>query len=347
MSPEQVQGKEVDPRTDIYSLGVTAYHMFTGQPPFRGQSAFDVAMQHVQGQATPLKEVRPDLPIELCQMVEKMMAKDPAQRYQTARELLRDLSHLREGLAGKTALKTQQFAVSQAQPATMIPAPPPPSMVRPVARPPRRWWLIAAVAASLLLAFAVGLFIRLRADRPRGSDGIATETDRRAEPDPREAFLQDEIRKSANRNEADHFQRHLQATAQLGVLYLEQRRLKEADAYFRALRDKSSGPGSRLYHALGRIGEAAVLAFQEQAAKSLAKFQELAEAPRPGDKEIPKGRLPGKLLNNFPDYFMLRWSLLRPVIVEALDHNAANIAPQKLPAVVDDLRQLPAAPLKP
>src|SRR5438132_2348242 len=51
MSPEQVQGQKVNARTDIYSLGVTCYHMLAGEPPFRGETAFDVALKHVQ--ATP------------------------------------------------------------------------------------------------------------------------------------------------------------------------------------------------------------------------------------------------------------------------------------------------------
>src|SRR4029450_4788747 len=62
MPPEQVQGKPVDHRSDIYSLGVTCYHLLTGEPPFRGATAFDVALKHVQDQPRPLAELRPDLP---------------------------------------------------------------------------------------------------------------------------------------------------------------------------------------------------------------------------------------------------------------------------------------------
>src|SRR5690348_10411036 len=84
MSPEQVEGKPVDHRTDIYSFGVTCYHMLAGQPPYSGGSPFEVALQHVRGEPTPLKSIRSDLPDALCAVVHRMMAKDPAQRYQTA-----------------------------------------------------------------------------------------------------------------------------------------------------------------------------------------------------------------------------------------------------------------------
>jgi len=53
MSPEQVERKGVDPRTDIYSFGVTCYHMFAGQPPFKGTSPIDVAYQHVHSNPPP------------------------------------------------------------------------------------------------------------------------------------------------------------------------------------------------------------------------------------------------------------------------------------------------------
>jgi serine/threonine-protein kinase len=62
MSPEQVQGKPVDHRSDIYSFGVTCYHLLAGEPPFRGATAFEVALKHVQERPRPLAELRPDLP---------------------------------------------------------------------------------------------------------------------------------------------------------------------------------------------------------------------------------------------------------------------------------------------
>jgi serine/threonine-protein kinase len=87
MSPEQVQGRPVDHRSDIYSFGVTCYHLLAGEPPFRGSTAFEVAIKHVQEHPRPLAELCPDLPADLCAIVHKMMAKDPADRYQSAREI--------------------------------------------------------------------------------------------------------------------------------------------------------------------------------------------------------------------------------------------------------------------
>src|SRR6059058_2422293 len=108
MSPEQVEGRSVDHRSDLYSFGVTCYHMLSGEPPYRGKSAFEVALQHVKGEPTPLGVIRPDLPAELCAVVHKMMAREPANRYQTCRELLKDLALLRESLSGITpGLQTQ------------------------------------------------------------------------------------------------------------------------------------------------------------------------------------------------------------------------------------------------
>ena len=103
MSPEQVKGHVVDPRSDIYSFGVTCYHMLAGEPPFHGETPFDVALQHVQNEATPLGEVRPDLPPDLCDVVHRMMNKRPEDRYQTAREIRRDLTRLKlDGLSTAT-----------------------------------------------------------------------------------------------------------------------------------------------------------------------------------------------------------------------------------------------------
>lgn len=91
MSPEQIEGRPLDGRSDIYSLGVTGYHMLAGQPPFRGETALSVAVQHLREQAPRLENLRPDLPPALCRILHKMLTKDPANRYPDARELARDL----------------------------------------------------------------------------------------------------------------------------------------------------------------------------------------------------------------------------------------------------------------
>ncbi len=94
MSPEQVEGKSLDHRSDLYSFGVTCYHMLAGAPPFRGETALSVAVQHLKGTPERLENVRPDLPPALCRTVHKLLEKDPARRYHTARELIQDLRRL-------------------------------------------------------------------------------------------------------------------------------------------------------------------------------------------------------------------------------------------------------------
>jgi hypothetical protein len=93
MSPEQVKGKKLDQRSDIYSFGVTCYHMLAGRPPFQGETAVTVAVQHLQDEAESLKSLRPDLPPALCDV-----AKDPANRYQDAQTLQNDVRKLLKAL---------------------------------------------------------------------------------------------------------------------------------------------------------------------------------------------------------------------------------------------------------
>ncbi|MDA7977866.1 MAG: protein kinase [Pirellulales bacterium] len=94
MSPEQVEGKPIDHRSDIYSLGVTCYHMLAGIPPFRGETALSVAVQHIKNDPERLETVRPDLPANMCRVVHKMLAKEPSHRFASALDLLRDLKAL-------------------------------------------------------------------------------------------------------------------------------------------------------------------------------------------------------------------------------------------------------------
>jgi serine/threonine-protein kinase len=76
--------------------------MLAGEPPFKGTTAFEVAVQHVRDVPPPLQSIRPDLPGDLCALVHKMMAKNPDDRYQSCRDLLKDLAHVRESLNGAT-----------------------------------------------------------------------------------------------------------------------------------------------------------------------------------------------------------------------------------------------------
>ncbi len=91
MSPEQVEGKPLDARSDIYSLGVTSYEMLAGEPPFRGETALAIAVQHLNVQPLRLENVRADLPEPICRIVHTMLAKDPVERYASPRQLMHEL----------------------------------------------------------------------------------------------------------------------------------------------------------------------------------------------------------------------------------------------------------------
>jgi len=118
MSPEQVEGKPLDPRSDIYSFGATCYHVLAGAPPFKGESVLGVAMQHIKTPPEPLENHRRDLPPALCRMVHRMLAKDPKNRYQSAGELLGDLRRLHAEHLGDDEWP-EELAASQGTPAAL------------------------------------------------------------------------------------------------------------------------------------------------------------------------------------------------------------------------------------
>ena len=87
MSPEQATGEQVDARSDIYSLGVVLYQMLAGVPPFDGESAQSVLMKQATATAEPIRHLRSEVPPALAAVVDRALAKDPAERFQTAEEL--------------------------------------------------------------------------------------------------------------------------------------------------------------------------------------------------------------------------------------------------------------------
>ena len=94
MSPEQIEGRPVDSRSDIYSLGVTSYHLLAGEPPHMGDTALAIAVQHLNKQPQSLGHVRGGLAEKLVEIVHHMMAKQPSERYPSPTELLVDLKDL-------------------------------------------------------------------------------------------------------------------------------------------------------------------------------------------------------------------------------------------------------------
>ncbi len=96
ISPEQAKGGRVDNRSDLYSLGVVMYEMMTGRPPYDGESPVAVAIQHINGGAAMPSTLNPNIPGGLEQIIMKAMSVDPAARYSSAAQMLRDMDEFRK-----------------------------------------------------------------------------------------------------------------------------------------------------------------------------------------------------------------------------------------------------------
>ena len=106
MAPEQLAGKAVDARADVFSLGVVLYELLAGQRPFGGGSALELLQAMTRGEARPLSEVRPGLPLEVCLIAEKALEKEPGERYQSMREMVLDLKRALRIKSGDRASRT-------------------------------------------------------------------------------------------------------------------------------------------------------------------------------------------------------------------------------------------------
>jgi len=111
LSPEQCEGKTVDQRSDIYSLGVTFYELLSGKTPYEADTPVSMLMKIVKGEFPPLQEVNPNVPEPLRAIVDKMMLKDVQQRYQKMEEVITDLLKLETGSEVPATAVMEEVAV--------------------------------------------------------------------------------------------------------------------------------------------------------------------------------------------------------------------------------------------
>ena len=102
MSPEQVRGKELDGRTDLFSFGAVLYEMATGALPFRGETSGVIFKSILDGAVTPAVRMNPEIPAGLERIIEKALEKDRTLRYQTAADIRTDLARLKRELDSRT-----------------------------------------------------------------------------------------------------------------------------------------------------------------------------------------------------------------------------------------------------
>lgn len=146
MSPEQALGKDLDQRTDIFSLGVVMYEMATGRLPFSAATAPETIDRITHGQPEAIARFNYDLPAELERIIRKCLEKDRERRYQTARELLVDLKNLKRDSGSAGARTAGAFAGAQ-----------------------NHVWRWTLVAMAILLAGVAGVYLLVRDNSGRSS----------------------------------------------------------------------------------------------------------------------------------------------------------------------------------
>ena len=161
MSPEQARGAGVDHRSDIFSLGVVIYEMARGDVPFKRKSQAETMNAVINEPHAPLIEFNQEIPAELSATIDRALSKDPANRYQTMREMLLDLRHVARGI-GLLGASDPQGAV--------IP-------YVPLGKRSAKHWMWAMVLVMLALLIGVGLWAFSSRFMPRPARGSASVLD--------------------------------------------------------------------------------------------------------------------------------------------------------------------------
>ncbi|GAI75162.1 unnamed protein product, partial [marine sediment metagenome] len=157
MSPEQVDGKEVDQRSDIYSLGVILYEMMTGRLPFEGDTSLSIAIKHKTETPTDPGLYNAQIPENLSQMILRCMEKDKEKRYQDTKELLSELTKIEEGIS------TVERVMPSGKPTSS-------SEITVTSR--KRWVMIAALFAAVVVAGIGVLYFMNKKPVPTREQGM-------------------------------------------------------------------------------------------------------------------------------------------------------------------------------
>jgi serine/threonine-protein kinase len=192
LSPEQARGERVDARSDLYSTGCLLYELLTGRPPFTGDSPVAIAYQHVRENPIPPSRIDPELPGWADPIVLKAMAKDPADRYQSAGEMRNDLQRALSGAPVAAAPMREAYAgtrrMGQATALTGRTSAVPAYSYGPEEtsdeEPPRRrvWpWIAALAALAVLIAGGILVFRSLNSSSPYSVPELVNQTKSAAE----------------------------------------------------------------------------------------------------------------------------------------------------------------------
>jgi hypothetical protein len=176
MAPEAALGKKIDHRVDLYSLGTTLYHLLTGKTPYAGTSATEVLKMQVMDPFPAIRDINPAVPEQVCALVERMAAKAPEDRYQTAAEVIEEIRRLESGLglqaeriAGGDSMVLRRYAAERL-PGDGVNRTPTSGNAVAATPPARPRWVLPAVVGGVAAAAVVAVAVLWPSDPAAGDD---------------------------------------------------------------------------------------------------------------------------------------------------------------------------------